>query len=889
MIKNLWNLKQRYLKININYLIFILCFQLCNSQNLDGIVLDSLNNPIQNANIIVKDLKDNIYGFTTTNEKGVFVIKKDSLKHFKLVISHLLYKTDTLFFNKYSPTPFKIKLLEKKENLKEVVITYKIPPITLKKDTITYDVKKFSDGTERKLQEQLEKLPGVKVDENGNVTLNGRNVNTLLVENTEFFGGTKLGVQYLPADAIDKVEFIDHFNDTSTLKSLNITDQLALNIKLKEEKKNLIFGDIKVGSDFKNYHLFHAPIFLFNKKRNLSIINDWNNIGERTITNQDLEKFGNNFKSVSNQNKVNNQLFNNLSQNNRDFSSINSLFNGINFNSEISKSFHFNGQLLFSTTKNEFEKRFNINYLTLNETETRFDKAENNLQTIFANFKTKYFINQTTSLINNIHVEIYKQISNNNLESRSEQFENKLDINNKINNLKMIQISELHKTYTPYIGQIIHISSSFLTDSGSNFWNSNNPFFNNSNDLINISSNSVKKHNESKLYDVEFVVKNFFQFKNGSQINLDVGVYKKNHNVQINEFEFIGNEFILLDSNFNNQIQQRFNEYIYSVEYAFELFKLKNKAMLKFRNVTLKNIQSSNTKKDELFFEPQYIIEYDFSKTEKFSLNANYSYGIPFINQFFEKYSINNFNSISIGNIDLNFERYFNFNTNYQKNNFTKGFNIFSTFNYSKSFNRTGNNYEFVGINNISNTLNFKEPEKNIFLFADISYRQKKWEYGIGFLISNNSFNQSLNNQTEIVEKNLQNISFFVTYNSIKHLNFKFRYSKQFEQLIFESKNIQTIDKLNINSTLKLSNNYSIKSTYTFNYLDSNSYSQFFNILDTSILYKKKSNPWSFELKAHNILNNSEKINLTLNNFQATNQRIIILPRIFMFSVNYIL
>ena len=128
-----------------------------------------------------------------------------------------------------------IVIVDDVNQLNEVVIEL---PIIRKKDTIIYNIDKFTTGEERKLKDILKKLPGIEVDKNGNVTSEGKKVTHLLVENKAFFGGgTKLGVENIPSNAVDKVEVIDDYNEVSFLKGMTKTDNLALNIKLKRRQK----------------------------------------------------------------------------------------------------------------------------------------------------------------------------------------------------------------------------------------------------------------------------------------------------------------------------------------------------------------------------------------------------------------------------------------------------------------------------------------------------------------------------------------------------------------------------------------------------------------------------------------------------------------------------
>ena len=123
-------------------------------------------------------------------------------------------------------------LQENPDQLKEVIIDY-TPPVTIKKDTIIYRTDVFVTGNERKLREVLKKLPGVEVDRSGNVSVQGKKITKVLVENKLFFtGDSKMAVNNIPADVVNTIEILDNYNDVAMLKGLQESEDMAMNIKL---------------------------------------------------------------------------------------------------------------------------------------------------------------------------------------------------------------------------------------------------------------------------------------------------------------------------------------------------------------------------------------------------------------------------------------------------------------------------------------------------------------------------------------------------------------------------------------------------------------------------------------------------------------------------------
>lgn len=159
---------------------------------------------------------------------------------YELNISHLGYETinKTVLFSD-SKSDYNIELNAKNESLDEVVINYKYEPIKKSKDTITYNLKSFTNGNEFKMEDVLAKLPGIKVEDNV-IKIQGKAVTKLLVEGKLFFdGSTKLAIENIPADVMDKIEIISDYKESELLRNLADNEDLALNVVLKEDKKIL--------------------------------------------------------------------------------------------------------------------------------------------------------------------------------------------------------------------------------------------------------------------------------------------------------------------------------------------------------------------------------------------------------------------------------------------------------------------------------------------------------------------------------------------------------------------------------------------------------------------------------------------------------------------------
>jgi len=274
---------------------FTLFFSLLSSAQtivFKGIVKDSLQNSLSFANVIAKPQKatENM-SFAISDEEGNYRLELKKDNNYTISVSYLGYETTSFTITPAENIIKNIILVESKNQLDEVVIEL---PVTVKQDTIIYKTDKFVNGSERKLKNVLKKLPGVEVDKNGGVTVQGKKVTKLLVDGKKFFGsGTKLGVENIPADAVDKVEVIDNYNEVAFLKNISDSEDMAMNIQLKEDKKRFVFGDVEAGANvgYDSYHKTSANLFYYSPKTNVNFIGNLNNIGEKTFTFRDYMNF----------------------------------------------------------------------------------------------------------------------------------------------------------------------------------------------------------------------------------------------------------------------------------------------------------------------------------------------------------------------------------------------------------------------------------------------------------------------------------------------------------------------------------------------------------------------------------------------------------------------
>ncbi len=214
-----------------------------------GTVLDKNDNePIYGAIISLLQPGDSTFiQGTTTDSIGQFRLKLDNGRYIL-----------TAYYMGYKKRAFNIESTNEKPDVRlgniifednaillgEAIVVGDLPPIVVKGDTIEYNSESFKPDENAYLRDLINNIPGMEVDEHGNITANGKPVVKILVDGKEFFGNDiPLALANLPANMIKKLQLFKDESESAKITGFkdNGNDQV-LNLVVKDELKKSIFG-----------------------------------------------------------------------------------------------------------------------------------------------------------------------------------------------------------------------------------------------------------------------------------------------------------------------------------------------------------------------------------------------------------------------------------------------------------------------------------------------------------------------------------------------------------------------------------------------------------------------------------------------------------------------
>ena len=316
--------------------------------------------------------------YAITNDKGKFVLNLKPNTKYSIKLSYLGMKSKEIVKATANQNMTESIVMDSGGIELDGVEIVREMPVSIKGDTIVYNADSFKSGTERKLEDVLKKLPGVEVNADGEIEVEGKKVTKLMVEGKDFFDGdTKLGVKNIPADAIDKIQVLRNFNENSILKGVeNNQDNVAMNIKLKSGKKNFWFGDMTAGigvGHTDSRYVVNPKVFYYSPKYSINLISNFNNIGELPLTIQDYFKLTGGFRGMmakggSSFNISSNDLGISLLRNNR-AKEIETQFGAANFSYNVNKAWSLSGFGIISSSITDLETLSQTNILEPNSSE----------------------------------------------------------------------------------------------------------------------------------------------------------------------------------------------------------------------------------------------------------------------------------------------------------------------------------------------------------------------------------------------------------------------------------------------------------------------------------------------------------------------------------------
>ena len=288
------------MKFTLITILLLSCLSASFAQNhaiIKGIVVDSVDKkPLELSTVAIVNVKDTtLIAYTLTKKTGAFELTNlPAEKKIKLVITYTSFRPFIKVFTLKKGEIADLGYIElSKKMLAEVMIRADRAPITINKDTIEFAAEAFKTRPDAVVEELLKKLPGLQVNGDGSITVNGKTVSKLLIDGKQFFGNNMLiATKNLDADIVSSIQVYDDREDDPDHLISDSKVQKIINLKLKKAIKKSTFGKAFVGAGTRDRYESGGLFNTFRDTLQVSVIGLSNNLNSTAFSDDELYSQG---------------------------------------------------------------------------------------------------------------------------------------------------------------------------------------------------------------------------------------------------------------------------------------------------------------------------------------------------------------------------------------------------------------------------------------------------------------------------------------------------------------------------------------------------------------------------------------------------------------------
>ncbi len=896
-------------------LLFVSSFSLAQIK-FQGVVRDSSKQALELATVVAFDKATNaLESYKSTDELGKFLLALKKNTAYKIQISYVGMQTleDSIFTKEADIT--KDYVLQSESALDAVEIVYEMP-VTIKGDTVTYNADSFKNGSERKLEDVLENLPGVEINEDGQIEVEGKVVNKLMVNGKDFFDGdTKLASKNIPSKAVDKIQVLRNYSEVGQLRGVtNNQDNIALNIKLKEGKENFWFGDITAGggsSPDEGLYLIQPKLFYYNPKYSINFIGDLNNIGEVALNRRDIRNLSGGFRAPSRSSGTDINLGDNslnflTNQNNA--IQIDTRLATANFSYATNPALDLSGFAIFNSSKIRSRETSFIRYtdpgLGIPDEATEQTSEERSNQGIVklsASYQPNYSNQLDYDIIGRISNDQQNQRLSSSVIGDVRQLEEvtPYSINQNLNyyytldenNIFSLEAQHVLKNEDPFYNALLenNIDPSIMDEYDNT---ASTLGLDQSLDNYNLGQN---RRIESNQLDAKIDWFNILNTK--SNINVTLGTILSRQQFNSSLFQFLddGSQFHPTPT-INDGLDVNDTEYNFSDIYLGARYRVKTGKFTITPGVSVHAYGNKNTQQGQTFEEnffrvlPEFETRIQFKKSEALTLRYDMRNQFTDVTRLARGIVLNSFNNIQFGEPDLQNALSHNVNLIYTSFNLFNYTNVFARASYSSNIDQIRNLTDFSSVirtNTFFNS-NFADESVNVSGRVQRTFGKIRASLSAGF--NYNKINQFIAGQRSLNEGYTQSYtpSIRSNFKVAPNVTLSYRYSiVDNNQGGRETQFITQSPSIDVDAYIWKAVTFRTNYSYTNQNLG-NGQSQSFQNWDASLAYRKdRDAKFEYEIKATNLLDIDSQVRNSANNFSVFTSETFILPRFVTFRVVY--
>lgn len=243
-------------KLLLLILMSVSVIQAMAQRNITGKVLESdSQEPVAQTTVRLLKTDSTLVTGTLTNLDGLFRVKAPSAGNFIVQITCVGFKPYTKNVKVTADKDIALGTINLDPDaimLKGATVTGQAAKVTLKEDTFVYNASAYRTPEGSVIEELVRKLPGAQVDDDGKITINGKEVKKILIDGKEFMtGDTKTAMKNLPTSIVERVKAYDQKSDLARVSGIDDGEEetvLDFGIKRGMNRGFMLNADLAAGT-----------------------------------------------------------------------------------------------------------------------------------------------------------------------------------------------------------------------------------------------------------------------------------------------------------------------------------------------------------------------------------------------------------------------------------------------------------------------------------------------------------------------------------------------------------------------------------------------------------------------------------------------------------------
>ncbi len=915
------NLSINFMKTYLTLAIVLISSIGLSQVKLQGVVRDSLGTPLELANVIAINKQSSaLESFGVTAEDGKFMLSLSKNQTYNMQVSYIgmkTYEEEITTKNIDITRDFNLRL---DNSLDAIELSYEMP-VTVRGDTLIYNADSFTNGSERKLEDVLKNLPGVELNEDGQIEVEGKVVNKLMVNGKDFFDGdTKLASKNIPSKAVDKIQVLRNYSEVSQLSGVtNNQDNVAINIKLKEGKENFWFGTVTAGggvSEEDELYIAQPKLFYYSPKFSLNFIGDLNNTGETALSRRDIRGFGGGFRAPSNTSGTSINLGDNslnFLTNQRDALEVKNQLGATNFSYSPSQELDITGFAILNSNRVTSKEISFVQYTdsdlgipdeTTQQTSTQ--RSDQGLLKLSASFQPNFENQLEYDILGRISKDEQTQTEISSVVGSTQQVE-------EVNPYSITQ--SLKYYYTLNETNIFALEAQYLNKDEDPFYNvllGNDPSNNNlapeeqdaydstaaalglNQGLNNYDLNQDRRIKSNQL-DAKLDYYNIIN--NKSNINLTLGSIVSRQDFNSTIFQFLEDgTFFEPTPTFNagraiNDTQYDFTDLYLGVHYRFKAGIFTITPGFSVHAYSNKNTQFGEQYGEDFFrFLPDFETRIQLKKSESLTFNYNMKNQFTDVTKLAEGIILNSFNNIQYGNPELQNALSHNLSLFYRSFNLFNYTNVFARVAYSKNIDQIRSLTDFENVIRTSTYFNSGFADETVSAFGRLQRSFGKIRGSLNVNFNYSKINQFVQGRQSVNEGFTQSYtpSIRTTFKVAPNVTLRYRHTiAQNDQGSSSTTFTTNAPAIEFDAYIKKA--ITLRTDFTYNRLsDEVEEINSFQTWNASLSYRKdKDASLEYEVRATNILGVDSQVQNSASNISVFTSETFIQPRFITFRLVY--